>query len=171
MLKRLFYTGLVLSVFALGTWAQTPHQHPNATVVDGARNPELIPDSTAYRLWLVAVSLPPNSSEQQRTFQRARLNKLELTSEIDSLQLLPILTDFKTQYLNMIALYNEAARATLAQGGIPDQKLFLQQRDDLVSATRAAITQRLTPEGAASIDAHVREQKSHMHLQMTGVGQ
>ncbi len=162
----------VLFVFALGASAQTSalqHHHPDVTVVDGAKNPELIPDSTAYRLWLVTVSLPPNSTAQERTFQQAHLRKLQLTSGIDSLQFLTILTEFKSQYLSMIARYNESARATLAQGGIPDQKLFLQQRDGLVSATRAAITQRLSPEGAARIHAHVQEEKSHIHVQTTGV--
>jgi len=78
-------TLLVLSVFALGTWAQTStsqHQHPNENVVDGAKNPELIPDSTAYRLWLVTVSLPPNATEKERTFQQAHLKKLHLLTLI-----------------------------------------------------------------------------------------
>lgn len=55
---------LILSMLALGAWAQTSppqHIHPNVTVVDGAIRPELIPDSTAYRLWLITVSLPPKA--------------------------------------------------------------------------------------------------------------
>jgi hypothetical protein len=161
---------LGLFVFALGGWAQnTPVQHQHqATVIDGAKNPEQIPDATAYRLWLVAVSLPPNSTEQERMFQQAHLRQLQFTS-IDSPQLLAILTEFKSQYLDLIARYNESARAALLQGSRADQKLFLRQRDDLVSSTRAAIAQRLTPEGAARIEAHVQKEKSHIHLQTTGV--
>ena len=161
---------LVLSVFALGAWAQTsPPQHQHqataATVVDGAKNPELIPDSTAYRLWLVTVSPSPNATEKERTVRQAHLNRLQLTSTADSVQLTAILTEFKSQYLSMIARYNESAKAA---GSRADQKLFLQQLDDLVSTTRTAIAQRLTLEGAASINAHVRGEKSHIHLQTTG---
>lgn len=166
---------LVLSVFALGAWAQTSppqHQHPNVnvTVIDGAKNPELISDSTAYRVWLVMVSLPPNSTEKQRAFQQAHLNKLQLTST-DNLALLSVLEDFKTQYLGLIARYNESAKAALLNGGQADQKSFLQQRDDLVSSTRDAIAQRLTQDGTSRIDAHVQGEKSHIQLHTTGGAQ
>ena len=176
MLRNLITVVIVLSVFAvfaLGAWAQSPapqHQHPVLTVIDGAKNPELIPDSTAYRLWLVTVSLPPNSTEKQRTFQQAHLKKLRLTGP-DSPALLSVLTEFKSQYLSLIALYNESAKAALLNGSQADQKGFLQQRDDLVSSTRAAIAQRLTQEGAARIDAHVQGEKSHIQLHATGGAQ
>src|SRR5271170_1678306 len=137
-----YVTLLVLSVFAFGAWAQTSppqHQHPNVTVVDGAKNPELIPDSTAYRVWLVTVSLPPNAAERERTFQQAHLKKLQLTST-DSLTLLSVLEDFKSKYLSLIASYNESAKAALLHGGQADQKSFLQQRDDLVASTRDSAT-------------------------------
>ena len=167
-----YLTMLVLSMFAFGAWAQTPpqHVHPNVTVVDGAKNPELIPDSTAYRVWLITVSLPPNSTEKQRVFQQAHLRKLQLTSE-DSLALLSVLEDFKTKYLSLIASYNESAKAALLHGSQSDQESFLQQRDDLVSSTRDAIAQRLTHEGAARIETHVQGEKSHIQLHTTGGGQ
>jgi hypothetical protein len=148
----------VLSMLALGTWAQTStpqHQHPNETVVEGAKNPELIPDSMAYRLWLVTVSLPPNATEKERTFQQAHLKKLQLT-DADNLELLSVLTEFKSQYLGLIGRYNESAKAALRHGGQADEKSFLQQRDDLVSSTRDAIAQRLTHDGAARIEIHVK---------------
>ena len=162
---------LVLFVFALGAWAQTSppqHQHPTVTVVDGAKNPELIPDSTAYRVWLVTVSLPPHATEKERAFQQAHLRTLKLASGVDSLQLLTILTEFKSQYLSLIARYNESAKAALLNGSQPDEKLFLQQRDDLVSSTRAAIAQRLTVQGASAIDAHVQGEKKRIQLHTTG---
>jgi hypothetical protein len=165
-------TLLVLSVFALGTWAQTStsqHQHPNENVVDGAKNPELIPDSTAYRLWLVTVSLPPNATEKERTFQQAHLKKLQLT-DADNLKLLSVLTEFKSQYLDLIGRYNESAKAALRHGGQTDEKPFLQQRDDLVSSTRDEIAQRLTHEGAARIEVHVQGEKNHIQLHTTGGG-
>ncbi len=168
--RKIIITLSSLLVFALRTWAQTPlqHQHPNLnlTVVDGAKNPELIPDSTAYRVWFVTVSLPPNAGEKERKFQQAHLSKLQLTSNLDYLQLLTILTGFKSKYLALIAQYNESAKAALP--GIADQQSFLQQRDDLVSSTRAAIKAHLTSDSTIRIDAHVQGEKARIQIHTTG---
>lgn len=157
-----YVTLFVLSVFAVGAWAQTspPHQH-SETVIDGAKNPELIPDSTAHRLWFITVSQLPNATQQDRDRQRAHLASLQL-SALDNLQLITILAEFKSQYNSLIERYNQSAK-----GGQPDMKLFLQQRDDLVQTARAAITLRL-PESASRIDARVQEHKKHIQLH-TGV--
>jgi len=162
-----YFIVFVLSAFAVGAWAQNsqPHQH-SETVIDGAKNPELIPDSTAYRLWLITVSALPNATQQDRDRQRAHLASLQL-SALDNLQLITILAEFKSQYNSLIERYNESAKAALAKGGQPDMKLFLQQRDDLVQTTRAAITLRL-PESASRVDARVQEHKKHIQLH-TGV--
>lgn len=166
-------TVLVLSMFALGTWAQTSppqHIHPDVTVVDGAKNPELIPDSTAYRLWFVTVSLSPNSTPKQQTFQKAQLDKLQLMSA-DYQELVSALTEFKTQYLSLIASYNASAKAALLNGGQANLQSFLQQRDGLVSSTRAAIGLRLTEDGAARVDAHVQGEKRRIQLHTGGAQQ
>jgi hypothetical protein len=158
-------TVLVLFAFALGGWAQTsPPQHQHSdTVIDGAKNPELIPDSTALRLWLVTVSELPNATAQDRDRQSAHLAKLRLT-ELDNLQLVTLLADFKSQYLSLIDRYNESAKAALAHGVEPDLKLFLQQRDDLVQTTKAAMALRLSHETVTRIDAHVQEHKKNIQL-------
>jgi hypothetical protein len=137
------------------------------TVIDGAKNPELIPDSMAYRLWLIAVSLPPNATEKQQRFQQAHLRKVQLSSA-DYQEFLLVLTDFKTQYLNLIASYNKSAKAALLNGGQADMQAFLQQRDDLVSSTRQEIALRLTYDGTARIDAHVQGEKKRIQLYTPG---
>jgi len=63
-----------------------------------------------------------------------------------------LLTDFKTQYVGLIARYNESAKAALAHGGQPDVNLLLQQRDDLVQMTRAAMALRLSSESVSRIE-------------------
>ena len=146
-------------MFALGTWAQTPqHQHPPIDVIDGEKNPELIPDTTAFRLWLVTVSLVPNATAQDREFQEAHLATLRLTP-LDHLALLPILTDFKIQYLNLIARFNDAA-----QKGVQNTKLFQAQTDDLVQSTRATIARQLSAVGAANIEGYVQGEKRKIKL-------
>jgi hypothetical protein len=47
---------LVLYPRADGQPTSHAHQHPQSVVIDGAVNPELISDLTAYRLFLVSVS-------------------------------------------------------------------------------------------------------------------
>jgi len=172
---RYAITALILFVLALGTWAQESppqhqHQHLNMTVVDGAKNPELIPDSTAYRLWLVTVSLPANASDTDRAIQEAHLKKVHLPSA-DHQQLLHVLTDFKSQYLDLIARYNEAAKNALLHGGQADQAAFQIQREALVANARAAINVRLTQRGASNIDAHIQDQKKRMKIHTTAGGQ
>jgi hypothetical protein len=75
------YVPAVVSVlmfaFASGAWAQTSPQHQHTitapNVIDGAAHPELISDSVAFRLYLVAVSTGkiqprPNKNTSVLTF-------------------------------------------------------------------------------------------------------
>ena len=158
--RKAIITLLSILVFAVGSSAQSPpaHKHLPITVIDGEKNPELIPDATAFRMWLVSVSLPPNATEREREFQKAHLTMLRLT-ERDRLALLPILTDFKTQYLNLIARFNEAA-----QKGVQDAKLFQAQSDELAQSTRAAIARQLSAVGAANVEGHVQGEKKRIRL-------
>lgn len=71
-----YATLLLLSVCALGAWAHDPvaHQHAGAAadLVDGSKNPELIPDSLAFRLYFIALSENDSTltkaSERQEAF-------------------------------------------------------------------------------------------------------
>ena len=161
-------------VFAFGAWAQNspPHNHSAANVqtIDGAKNPELIPDNTAFRLWLVTVSTLPNASVQERERQEAHFNRLHFSSPLDRPLLQSILTNFKSQYTSLINHYNEAQKAAWASGPVPiaqqqaDLKLLLEQRDELVAATRVAITNQLSTEGANHVMAHVVSEKQFMKI-------
>lgn len=173
---RYVTTILVLAVFALGAWAQNSplqHQHTIAatTVIDGSKNPELISDSTAYRMWLLTVSVPSNPSEQEINAQKAHLAKLHLTSDVDYLVLQPILAEFKSRYVSLVNHFNESAKAALARGTQPDQTLFLQQRDDLIQATQAAISLRLSPESTSRIDKVVQDHKKSIRIHTAKEGQ
>ena len=158
---------VVVLAFAVGTFAQnSPPQHRHDdNVIDGAKNPELIPDATAFRLWLVTASVLPNATGQERAAQKAHLSRVGLRiGSTDEQALQTILTEFKSQYTTLINRYNETATADLARGIQPDQSLFLQQRDDLVATTRTAITSRLSRDGAALVNAHVQSEKKNMQL-------
>lgn len=171
MIRRYLSTVLVLSVFAFSGWAQSPpHQHAfdpsQITVVDGSKNPELIPDSTIYRLFLLAVSTGSYPTEQEQARQDAHLTDIGL-SGADRLQAVMILTNFKLQYQSLIKRYNESAVAALAQNSQPDERTFLQQRDDLVQATRDALKRTLSAPAMTRFDAHVQGERKHVRLHMT----
>ena len=55
-----------------------PHEHGSSSVIDGAEHPELIPDSIAYRLFFVTVSLKPNPTQEDRNRQQAQLKAIGL---------------------------------------------------------------------------------------------
>ena len=175
MPRRIIVILVVSVVFAFGAWGQSPphdvmHHHPDAVIIDGAKNPELIPDSDAFRLWLLSVSELPNPSEQARVRQSSHLAKIQLADASDLAQLVTVLTEFKSQYTTLVNRYNTSATAALARGEQPNQKLFLQQRDDLVLAARAAISSRLTATGSAQVNFHVKNEKSHMKLAVAKEG-
>lgn len=105
-------------VFAVSAWAQNPpHQHTVAptTVIDGAKNPELIPDSTAFRHWLLITSVVPNASNADFLRQQAEVSQLGLT-ESEKLKLFLVLANFRSQYETLIRRHNELAKA----GNHPD---------------------------------------------------
>ena len=159
-----YVTVLILSVFALGAWAQSPvpHQHPAAAanMVDGSKNPELIPDSTAYRLFLLNHSVRANSSEEDRKIQSAHLAKVGLDVN-DWQPVLTVLASFRSQYDAWLSRYNAAATA---QGENFNPTSFLQQREDVVQSIRDMLKRSLSPVGMLRLDAHVQTEKKFMQV-------
>jgi hypothetical protein len=158
--RKIVTTMIVLLVFALGAWAQNSpphHQLAASNMVDGAAHPELIPDSTAYRLYLVAVSTGQNPTEVERTHQRAHLMRAGLV-ETDLQILTSVLSDFRTKYDAFVADYNASAKAD----STTDVHTLLKKLDDLVQSTRDAIGARLSAGGAAKLHAFVVSEKKNM---------
>ncbi len=159
-----YVTVLVLSVFALGAWAQNPvpHQHsaspPN--LIDGSKNPELVPDSTAYRLYLLTVSIPANSTEQDRAAQQAHLSKVGLPVN-DLQRTIAALAAFRSQYDAWVGRYNATAAA---QGNNFDPTPFLQQQEDIVQSTREVLRHSLSAIGMLKLHAHVQAEKRGMKV-------
>jgi len=162
--------GLVICVStsnAQVTSAPAPHQHPTVVqspVIDGATNPELIPDSLAYRLYFVAVSTAQNPSDDERKRQRTHLAKTGL-ADSEQEALVAVLTDFRSNYDALIAQYNEAAKAALAHNQAADISTLLNALDGLVQTTRDKLTLRLSPGGRALLHAFVISEKKSMRLQ------
>jgi len=144
------------------------HNHAAVPVIDGAVHPELIPDLTAYRLWMVAVSRPPAPTDEQVRRQHMQLAKVGLRAA-DEQTLVAILADFNSQYHTLIQDYNAEATAQIARGERPDVAGMRAQRDSLVQSTHDRIEAALPPDSWALVDAHVQNEKRRMKLGLQGV--
>jgi hypothetical protein len=164
----------VLSVSSTTVLAQAQnvvvHQHAPANLIDGRVHPELIPDLTAYRLVLIAISKPPDPTNDQIKHQQAQLSKIGL-QELDERGLISILANFNAEYRNLIRTWNEQATAANARGQRADLNYFRLERDQLVQSTHDAIKSNLSANGWARFDAYVQHEKTHMKVSAREVKQ
>jgi hypothetical protein len=162
-----YVTVLVLSVFALGAWAQNSpphHQLAAPNMVDGAAHPELIPDSVAYRLYLVAISTSQNPTEADQQRQRVHVTRTGL-ADTDQQIFIAILSDFRSKYDALVAEYNDSAKAAVARNETSDVHSLLKKLDDLVQSARDTIGARLSSRGAARLHSFVVSEKKNMKVQ------
>ena len=160
-IRRLLLASLIL-VSVISGAAQSPpqeHEHAAPTVIDGAVHPELIPDSVAYRLYLISVSTAQNPSEAEQQRQRRQLVKTGL-ADTDQQLLVGVLSYFRAQYDALVTEYNDSAKA----GNAPDVHSLLKGIDDLVQSTRDTISVRLSSRGAAKLHAFVVSEKKNMKV-------
>ncbi len=156
---------LVVATFVIATRAQQApgsppqHQHVAPNLIDGAVHPELIPDSVAYRLYLVAISTDQNPTEVAQKHQRAQLLKTGL-GETDQLIFIGILSDFRSKYDALVADYNASAKAD----STTDVHTLLKKLDDLLKSTRDTISVRLSPRGAAKLHSFIVSEKKNMRV-------
>jgi hypothetical protein len=160
--------GVILTCFCLfflpPCIAAQQHQHVAAhvdNVIDGSREPTLVPDSAAYRLYLLTVSLPPNATDQDRIVQAAHLAKIKDLGANDRQALVTIIAGFRSQYESWKSRWNAAATA---QGDSFDPTPFLQEREDLLQSTRTAIGHSLSVKGVTQLDAHIQREKKFMKV-------
>ena len=139
------------------------HVHPSAGMIDGSKNPEKIPDSTAYRLVLITVAEVLNPTEEQKNRQLSFLKTAGLADN-DIQAAIPVLARFKTQYADLINQYNKSVVEANKAGETPDLATFLRQRDELVQSTRDALGHAVSLNGMLNFHAHVQREKSRMSI-------
>jgi hypothetical protein len=155
--------------FASSAVAQTNdllHEHslPIASnVIDGALHPEFIPDSVAYRLFLLTVSETLSPSEDRVKRQRAFLIGAGLDDN-DIRAAIPILSDFKRQNDGLIKEYNESVVKANLNHTSPDLAGFILQRDRLVQSTRDALTGSISHDAMTRLHAHIQDEKRNMKI-------
>lgn len=105
--RQLLSISVLLLIAGAPIFAQTP-QHPKVEVplgtlvIDGAKNPELIPDPLALRLFYIAAKTTKNSSSASATAQyrsaQAFLDKLGAASPSDAALLKSHVADWAAKY-------------------------------------------------------------------------
>lgn len=134
-----------------------------ADIIDGAQNPELIPDSIAYRLFFISAAGPANPSLEDKDRQRAYLRAAGVREEEVS-RAAGVLAVFSARYGDLVTQYNESVQAANEAGVEPDLATFLSQLDQLVELTRKAVEAAVSPEAAKHLEAYVQYEKRNMRM-------
>lgn len=163
-----------LTVFPFHSRTQAAQQNatgmmPNMTApvstIDGSRNPELIPDSEAYKLLFLSLSLEPSKPDDQVDAAR-RLAFVKQTgiSDAEVAKVLTIMDEFRSQYETLTANYNAAATADAAKGIIEDLTHYGEDVDGLVSMTRLSLQGALQTDSLSKFQSHVQRLKRHIRM-------
>ena len=124
--------------------------------IDGSVTPELIPDSTAYRLFMNAVAEPAGATPEQIARQRAKLSRAFL-SEADLNQVFPIFANYQQQRQNLTQTYQTASALRTTQA-------YESQRDAITTATVAQLKAALSADGMTRLEDLIQGEKRHMTI-------
>jgi len=135
--------------------------------IDGAKNPELIPDEVALRMIVLAVAEPADATEAQKERARAKLNPIGLGEE-DAAAFLNLLAEFQSQ---SGALDKQAAeifvRAPIPHPASTDYKQLVElgkRKHQLALDAVAALPARLSDDGLLQLSAYLPEAKKGMKI-------
>jgi hypothetical protein len=141
-------TGMVQNVNT-----RTPSENTIPIVVDGSKNPELVPDSVAYRHFIMAASIPdrPNKDELARRIGIIRSMRL---GDQDAKALVAALRGVRDE-LNRIAEDKTVQAGALSTPGA--RAMFKAQRDTVFTGAQARLLGGLSQEGHETVQKFVRE--------------
>lgn len=141
-----------------------PKPDPPGTI-NGAVNPELIPDDVAYRLVLEGIAEPQNATDAQKARFRAKMVRAKLGAD-DEQALFGVLAPFQTQLDGLQAQAAQIqARNMFPDPASTDYQTLLdlsKQREQVFANALSAIPARLTSEGVAKFQAFVESEKKGM---------
>jgi len=135
--------------------------------IDGARNPELIPDAVALRMIVLAVAEPADATEAQKERARAKLRPIRL-SENDATTFIELLAEFRAQADALDEQVSEIyVRAPIPHPASTDHRQLVElanKKNQLVSDTVAAIPARLSEDGLVKLGSYLPEAKKGMKM-------
>jgi hypothetical protein len=149
-------------------------QHPQPAyppgTIDGAKDPELIPDDVAYRLLFLAVAEPDHPTPEQSARARAKLRAAQLSEDDLKNIILAIASDYKRARDALDAqaqnLQLQFPLAHLNPRSVEGHELaqLAKKRDQLALDAVASLQNRLSSEGFRSLKRHIETVKRHIKL-------
>jgi hypothetical protein len=124
---------LLLTLSALVAQTDQVHNHPDnaaTKIIDGAVNPDQIRDVDAYRLVLVNMAMPEDTSASDNTEQASFLEPVGLKDN-DLQPAKTILVGFRMAYQQLMDDYNKSAQGALANGQPSDIADFLKKMREM----------------------------------------
>jgi len=157
----------VLAGTVLGLLAQ--HQNHPSTVtplVDGSKNPALISDQTAIKIFVLSISEPPDATTEQLSRLKAKLLRVGL-SDRDTATLIAHVTASHGQLVEY-----QAQGAVLAKRlqMVPDETTKRElvgvqmQIERLAASTYSSILAGVSPDGAAKLGNHISYIKTKIKI-------
>lgn len=126
--------------------------YPQSAKIDGAKNPELIPDGTASRLILLSLSLPVNPSATDIGKREYRLKRIGLTPfDLDTLR--SLLNEFSSDYANWQLTVRSYSKSDAVASRDKLRDDFLLQMGD-----------KLSQEGVTRFKQYVQSEKRKMYI-------
>jgi len=146
--------------------APAPVPDPPGTI-DGSKNPELIPDNTAYRLVFLALAEPQDPTPEQKARALGKMTPIGFSSD-DAEAFLALLGEFDTTMSSINAqLAQIAARSPILSPGSTDAQTVLDlnnQTAQLFNNTIAALPSKLSAQGVAQLQTYVQQAKRGMKI-------
>ena len=164
--RRIFLLTILLALTSFLTAQEVVHGASCTAadeIIDGAVHPELIPDSSAFRLWFSSVSLPENQTTDQQAIQRRQLSSLRL-DDGDFEVVTQSIAAFRKGFSALISEQNSRAEQDGRALRTTDNSRFLADRDTLVISLINNLKAQLSPTGWATVSSHVTEEKKNMKL-------
>jgi hypothetical protein len=137
-----------------------------APIIDGAKNPERIPDQTAIKVFLIAVAEPPNATSEQLKRLRAKIQLAKL-NDADIAVFIAEVAAFHSQWQ---AYQSQADKIGHLNRSNPNPSLrrgltnIHVQISNLANATFQSILKHVSPEGAQNLLAHLAYVKTKIKV-------
>lgn len=155
--KRITSLLALTCLCCLPVFCQTSVDMPmQSDTIDGAVHPELVSDSTAYRLFLAAYA---GTDRQHRLVQSVLFTNIGIP-EADQPALTEIIDSFGTAFQQIL----NADAAEIAANPTADHRNFFTQRDVMVTNILLLLKSRLSSTGFNNLNQYVQREKKNMKI-------
>jgi hypothetical protein len=135
--------------------------------IDGAKNPELIPDDVAYRLIFIAFAEAEDATAEQKARALGKINPIGFSSD-DADAFLRLMGQFYTGMAAIEAqltqIYQRSPILSPYSTDAATVRDLANQREKLIADTIAALPARLSSEGVAQLQAYLQQAKGGMKI-------